>query len=138
MQGMGRKNYLVGSLCSILAIAMGGCGSSFPPIGNVTRIEVHDPNDHHIRTIEDPTEIGRIVAFVNSQQHGWGAWGGFNDWFGLPVPDVIADFYENAHPVREFGVGPGYFEEGSVSKLCSDSERLEFLSILGVPPCTQP
>jgi hypothetical protein len=119
-------------LLVVFTMIASGCGSSFPPLGHVTRIEVHSPMEKHFRTIDDAKEIAPVVEFVDKERDGWGAWWGFYDMFGAPVPEVIADFYDGPRMVREFGVGDGFFEEGSVSKLCGSGEQQEFRNVLGL------
>jgi hypothetical protein len=106
-------------------------------MGQVTRIEVHGPMGKQMRTINDPKEIDKVVAYVDGQRQGWGAMGGLNDIFGTPVPDVIADFYDGQLFSGHFGVGSGFFETqrggAFVSKDYGSGGREDFLRVLGVP-----
>jgi hypothetical protein len=126
-------------LQSLFLLLLCGCGGTFPPVGTITRIEIRGPMERRYGTITSVPKIERFVAFINSERGGWGAWFGFNDLFGPPVPDVIADLYYGDILVGSFCEGPGYLETslystGWVSKLCSEQTSRQFFQLLGICP----
>jgi hypothetical protein len=133
-----RKRLLIVLLLS--AVAVSGCclgpwGTTYPPLGPVTRIEVKAGlNDKQVRVIDDPAEVQRVVEFVDGHRRGWG-W--LSDWAGVPVPQVSADFYNGSEFKGHFGVGPGFFEcqrEGDfASKHCWGPQERRFLELVGLP-----
>lgn len=54
----------------------------------------------------------------------------------MPVPQIVADFYDGSEFKGHFGVGPGFFEchrDGDfASKRCGGRESRAFLEILGL------
>ena len=84
--------------------------------------------------IEDPSQIRSITEFVDNERHGWG---GYNDMFGVPVPDIIANFYDGKEFKGHFGAGPSDFETqregGFSSKPSSKEETQTFLRLVGLP-----
>ncbi len=120
---------------TVAGCCLGPWGTTYPPLGPVTRIEVKDDRkDDHVHVIDDPAEVQRVVEFVNGHRRGWG-W--LSDWAGVPVPQVSAYFYNGTEFKGHFGVGPGFFEcqrEGDfASKHCSDSQGRLFLKLVGLP-----
>lgn len=105
---------------------------SFPVLGRVTRVEITDNHNKPILTIDDERQIVKIVAFVDGQRSGWGA-----PWAGIPIPEVVANFYDGEEFQGHFGVGPTFFEaqrEGDfASKSATGRERRGFLALIGVP-----
>lgn len=71
-----RRVLLIGLL--LATVAVGGCfwgpwGTTYPPLGPVTRIKVRGgPNNKELRVIVDPAEVRRVVAFVDDRRRGWG------------------------------------------------------------------
>lgn len=135
---MSRSVASIGLMSAVLL--SGGCRlgppvRSYSPLGQVTRVEVKTgPSGDHVRVIDDPAEVGRIVEFVNGHRGGWG---GSSDWLGVPVPQVSAYFYSGSEFRGHFGVGPGFFEcqrEGDFSsKRCAGAEARQFLDLVGLP-----
>jgi len=127
------KAIFILSLVSLLFMA--GCSGSktFPELGRVTKIEVRTNESENIKTIVDPNQISRIVAFVDSQRSGWG---GSGDMYGVPVPRVILDFYDGEKFEGHFGIGKGFFEAQRVgdfaSKSIAEGEEQEFLNLIGI------
>ncbi len=127
------KMFIVALL--VVSVQMSSCGGAKtnPELGRVTRIEVRTNDRENIKTIVEPNQILRIVAFVDSQRSGWG---GDGDMFGVPIPRVILDFYEGETFKGHFGVGKGFFETQRVgdfaSKSISEEEEQEFLSLVGI------
>ena len=132
---------LVAVLMAVTGVAvywvycLGLSGTTYPPLGPVTRIEVKAwPDGKQVRMIDDPTEVRRVVGFVD--EHGRG-WGGRADWAGVPGPQVAVYFYSGSQFKGQFGVGPGFFEcqrEGEfASKRCEGQQERRFLELVGLP-----
>jgi hypothetical protein len=104
---------------------------TYPPLGNVTQVEVKTQFGELLHRIEGAEQIGKIVAFVDKQRSGWGT-----PWAGVPVPAVSVDFHDGASFKGSFGVGPNFFEcqrEGDfASKEASAEQRDAFLGLIGV------
>ena len=105
--------------------------TSFAQLGKVTKIEVTGTGGAVVKKIVDGKRIAQIVAFVDKNAAGWG---GANDWAGVPVPQIVANFYEGANFKGHFGVGANFFEtqrDGDfLSKSASDDARAEFLDLI--------
>ena len=130
-------------LLSLACLSIAGCGggdaskagSAGVPdalnLGNVTRIEIKNSHDEILNTIEDGEQIQKVVAFVKNQRSGWG-----RPWYGIPVPQIVANFYDGDRFKGHFGVGPRFFEiqqHGDfASKEASAEQCLEFLRCIGV------
>ena len=132
-----RRRLLIVLLLTTLAVAgccLGPWGTSYPPLGPVTRVEVRDLSGKTLRTIDDPAEVQRLVEYVDGHRHGWG-W--LSGWAGVPVPLVTADFHNGSEFKGHFGVGPGFFEcqrEGDfASKNCWSWQERRFLELVGLP-----
>ncbi len=127
------KAIFILSLALLLFIA--GCSGSktFPEMGRITRIEVRTNERENIKTIVEPNQISKIVAFVDTHRFGWG---GSGDMYGVPVPRVILDFYEDENFKGHFGIGKGFFETQRVgdvaSKSISEVEGQEFLNLVEI------
>jgi hypothetical protein len=84
-----------------------------------------------IRSLEDREQIQKIVDFVDNQRSGWGS-----PWAGVPIPKVVANFYDRESFKGHFGVGPNFFEtqrEGDFA--CKDAtteQCLDFLRLISV------
>ena len=103
-----RKRLPIVALLATLAVAgywLDPWATSYPPLGSITRVEIRDLNGKTLRVIDDPTEVQRLVEYVDDHRHGWGG-----SWVGVPVPQVTAEFYNGAEFQGHFGVGPGFFE----------------------------
>ena len=119
----------------VVASRVGLWGTTYPPLGPVTRIEVKaGPDDKQVRMIDNPDEVRRVVGFVDEHRRGWG---GLDDWAGVPAPQVSAYFYSGSQFKGHFGVGPGFFEcqrEGDfASEGCSPEQERQFLELIGLP-----
>jgi hypothetical protein len=135
-------------VCSLLflgSLTVAGCGERKPAdevqpepqpqtysgFGNVTRVEIKDRRDELIHRIEDKEQIQKIVAFVDEHRSGWG-----RPWYGIPVPQVMANFYDGQTFKGHFGVGRNFFEtqrEGEfASKDASAEQCRTFLGLIGV------
>jgi hypothetical protein len=123
----------------LATVAVAGCclgpwGDSYPLLGPITRVEVIDLSGKTLRTIDDPEEVRRLVEFVDGHRHGW-KWD--SGWFGIPVPQLTADFYNGSKFQGHFGVGPGFFECQRVgdfaSKGCWPRQEQRFLELVGLP-----
>lgn len=80
---------------------------SFRPIEGATRVEVEGNLGGRARIIKDPDQVRQITAFVNRYPSGWG---GSSGLFGVPVPQVIANFYRGEEFLGHFGAGTNFFE----------------------------
>ena len=107
--------------------------TSFSPIGKVTRIEVIGSTSSPLKIIKDKNQISRISAFIDKNATDWG---GFADWAGVPVPDIVINLYDGENFKGHFGVGSNFFETQRsgdfTSKSASKSERGEFLRLIGI------
>lgn len=105
-----------------------------PPFGTVTRIEVMDDGNRKLRVILALDHLQRVVEFVDGQREGWGR---TNDWAGVPIPYLKAEFYNGTNFIGHFGVGPGFFEchrNGDfLSKGASEADCKRFLDLIGLP-----
>ncbi|HWE39742.1 MAG TPA: hypothetical protein VG406_24545 [Isosphaeraceae bacterium] len=109
-------------------------GTNYPPLGSVTRVVVKAGLDNEqVRVIDDPAKVRQLVEFVDGHRRGWGGL----DWAGVPVPQVVAEFYDGSKFKGHFGVGPGFFEcqrEGDfTSKPCRGWQQRRFLELVGLP-----
>ncbi|MDB5308843.1 MAG: hypothetical protein JWO38_3045 [Gemmataceae bacterium] len=132
-----RRRLLIGVLIAALALAgccLGPWGTSYPPLGRVTRIEVRDLSNNRLRVMDDPAEIQRVVEYIDGHRHGWNWMSG---WAGVPVPQITAEFYDGSEFKGHFGVGPGFFEcqrEGDfASKGIWSWQERRFLELVGLP-----
>ena len=112
----------------------GPWGTTYPPLGPVTRIEIQDGYARTLRVIDDPAEVRRVVEFVDGERHGWG-W--IHDWAGVPVPRLRAHFFREKAHLGHFGAGAATFvcqREGDFrSKSASGAEVDRFLALIGCP-----
>jgi hypothetical protein len=115
---------------------------SYPELKSVTRIEIRAEQNSLIREITSPDHISRILSFVNQRRTGWKA-----PWYGVPVPSVVANFYDGDLFKGHFGVGRGFFEtqrgngfnskseeaeDGFYSKSATRKELDDFIVLIGV------
>jgi hypothetical protein len=128
---------LVGSLLATIAIAvfcLGPWGTTYPPLGPITRVEVRDRHNNTLQVIDDPGEIERLVEYVDGHRRGWNWMSG---WAGIPVPWITAEFYNGSKFQGHFGVGPGFFECQRVGDFASKStwswQERRFLELVGLP-----
>jgi hypothetical protein len=109
-------------------------GKTYPPIGNVTRIEIRTNVDKHVKTIEDPATIRAFAAYADAHRRGWG---GMNDMFGVPVPFINAYLYDGDTFKGHIGVGERFLEAqrggGFASTSISKADQDEFLRIFDLP-----
>ena len=118
-----------------LLLIMASCSGSksFPELGKVTRIEARTNEKENVKTIVDPGQISKIVAFVDAHRSGWG---GSGDMYGVPVPRIILDFYDADNFKGHFGIGKGFVETQRVgafaSRSISEREAQEFLNLIGM------
>jgi hypothetical protein len=124
-------------VCACAAATVAFCawpwGRTFPPLGPVTRVRVTAGSDNReVRLIDDPEQVRRIVEFVDGHRRGWGS-----GWFGPPVPQVTAEFYNGDEFKGHFGAGPGFFEcqreDTFECKDCWGWQSREFLRLVGLP-----
>ncbi len=136
--------------CSLLllgGLTIAGCGDPKPSnkdqpepqsltqtysgLGNVNRVEIKTRLDKLIHRIDDREKIQQIVAFVDKQRSGWAC-----PWYGIPVPQVVANFYDGDTFKGHFGMGLNFFEtqrEGDfASKDASAEQCRDFLALIGV------
>lgn len=117
----------------MLSLLQNSCskGTSFPKMGNVTKIIVVTNEHKVIKNISDLKQISKIVAFIDAHREGWDS-----PLAGVPVPSVILEFYEGEMFKGHFGVGNDFFEtqrEGIYcSKSISEREEQEFLGLIEV------
>ena len=130
-----------GSLPSVgLALATISCAglvpTTYPPFENVVRIEISWDSElggeEENLVIDDPREIDAVMRFVNERSGGWS-----HPWHGVPVPFLVANFYQGRKFIGHFGVGANFFEtqrDGDFSSRSAENhERFEFMNLLGVP-----
>jgi len=128
---------LIVTLLAAVAVAgfcLGPWGTSYPPLGPITRVEIRVQSGKTLRTIDDPSEVKQLVEFVDEHRHGWG-W--ISGWVGIPVPQVTAEFYNGSRFQGHFGVGPGFFECQRIGDFASKgawrSQERRFLELVGLP-----
>jgi hypothetical protein len=124
------KYFLI--VISLLSLSACDGNVSFPPLGQVTRVEVRTRRDEPVLTIDDQDKIKAIVNFVDRRRTGWGS---HTD--GVPVPEYLANFYDGDTFKGHFGYGRDFFEtqrdgRGFFSKDVSAEEVAEFKTLLGV------
>jgi len=117
----------------LITLALSGCEThSFPSLQNVTRIDVRTNLNAPIAAVTDQSQIASVMAFVNARPDKWEA-----PWYGVPVPTVVANFYQETTFLGHFGVGANFFathRSGDFfSRPASEAERREFMRLLGVP-----
>ena len=124
-------------LLSTLPIA--ACASpvrDFPAWDRVTRIRIvittASTRGDLVKEIDDPAQIEKIVAFVNSNLTGY-----VEPWLGEPLPPIEANFYDRRLYKGHFGVGENFFEihRGEItfmSKPASEQEVHEFMELIGL------
>jgi hypothetical protein len=104
---------------------------TYPLLGTVTLIEIKNNSDEMIRRIEDREQVREIVSFVDKERSDWS-----HPWYGVPVPKVVANFYDGDKFKGHFGVGAKFLEtqrEGDfVSKHATTEQCRAFLSLLSV------
>jgi len=134
-----RSHFIGLALSAAVLLPSFGCGGhlTLKEVGNVTHIKVTD-NYRTIRVISDPSDVTKIVDFVNSQRTGWGGWVNIG---GTPSPQLRIQFFDGEKAGRYFGVGPGFFWATaspipSTAKHASTNEVRRFLDLIGVdyPP----
>jgi hypothetical protein len=110
----------------------GPAPTSYAKFGRVTRIEVTDRMSRPIKTIRDEKSIAKIVEFVDANRDGW-----ITPFGGVPVPRIVANFYDGDEFKGHFGVGASFFEtqrKGEfTSKNASEADRRTFLGLIGLP-----
>lgn len=82
------------------------------------------------RTIDDPSTVAKLVAFVNDRRRGWRT-----PLTGAPVPVVTAVLYDGTKAIRKFGAGPDFFATGDLyllSRPADQDEVREFMELVGV------
>jgi hypothetical protein len=115
------------------------CASSvrdFPAWERVTRVRIiittASTRGDLVKEIDDPAQVGKIVAFANGNLTGYA-----EPWFGEPLPPIEANFYDRRLYKGHFGVGANFFEihRGQMtfmSKPASDHAVREFMELIGV------
>jgi hypothetical protein len=123
----------VGLLWASMLTGSAGCRHrDFASLGTVTSVNIVGQNRLPLRTkITNPQNVPVLVDFVDSQRTGWNTPGA-----GVPVPVVIAEFYEGNTFKGHFGVGKNFFEtqrDGRFfSKDASPEDLRHFLELAGV------
>jgi hypothetical protein len=89
-----------------------------------------------LRTITDPAEVKRIVAFVEAHSSGWAI-----PWFDVPIPELVVELYDGEEFKGHFGAGLNFFETHRsgdfLSKYATPEERDGFYRLIGVEPVHQ-
>jgi hypothetical protein len=130
------RNHLIFSLLIAnltLAIGCGVADQTLPRLGPVTIIKiVGKSNEQLAAPISDQRLVSQIIAFVDADRQGWNAPLG-----GIPVPTIIAEFYDGDTFKGHFGAGRNFFETqragGFFSKNATPNHVEQFLQLLGVP-----
>jgi hypothetical protein len=108
----------------------------FPAWERVTRVRIiittASTRGDLVKEIDDPAQVGKIVAFANGNLTGYA-----EPWFGEPLPPIEANFYDRRLYKGHFGVGANFFEihRGQMtfmSKPASDHAVREFMELIGV------
>jgi hypothetical protein len=129
-----RNHLIFGLLIATLTLA-NGCGvgdQTFPLVGAVTEIRIVGRNHEKLAApISDRRLVSQIVAFVDTERQGWNAPLG-----GIPVPTIVAEFYDGDIFKGHFGAGRNFFETqrvgGFFSKNANPDQVEQFLQLLGV------
>ena len=121
-------------LAVVLGVAtlLAGCESiGVPQLGNVTRIEIRRDHNELLSTITDAKQIAAVVTFTDSHRTGWGT-----PWSGVPIPIIVADFYDGETFKGHIGVGANFLETQRVggfwSRSASNAEIKQFLTLVGL------
>lgn len=111
-------------------LAFFSCGTSFEQIRGVTRIEIRDNQNRSLRTITEPLQVNQVMQFINARSTQWKV-----PWAGVPVPTLIADYYQGTEFAGHFGAGANFFEcqraGGFYSRLASEEELQAFETLVG-------
>lgn len=121
-----------------LVFLTAACASSirdFPAWSDVTRVRVVVTTREHgdvVKEIDDPVQVGKIVAFANANLTGYQ-----EPWLGEPLPAVEVAFYDRRLYRGHFGVGPDFFEihRGEItfmSRPASYEQVREFMELIGL------
>jgi hypothetical protein len=112
-----------------------GCGNrsrDLSVLGPVTYIAVSGTDaSHPLTKITDRQLISKIVAFADVRRTSWGI-----PWFGVPVSEVDAEFYDGTRFKGSFGAGADFFttqRDGAFfSQSASPGDIKEFLNLLAL------
>jgi hypothetical protein len=121
------------SVLLVVLAQLGGCGAhvALLPVGKVTHIEIRGNNNELLSKVTDEKQILAVIAFVDAHRADWGA-----PWYGIPVPVVVADFYDGESFKGHLGVGPSFLETQRQGDFWSQSasrvEVKQFLALVGV------
>jgi hypothetical protein len=134
----GRSRVIRLALWLPLIFLMAACASSlrdFPAWSDVTRVRVVVTTRERgdvVKEIDDPVQVGKIVAFANANLTGYQ-----EPWLGEPLPAVEVAFYDRRLYRGHFGVGPDFFEihRGEItfmSRPASYEQVREFMELIGL------
>lgn len=131
-----KVRYIIGLVGGLLvggAVVVFSQGSSveLPPLDGraVTKIEVFVHGGlKPYEEINDPTEIGKVVTFVNAHRSGWS-----KTMFEAPMSQVIVWFFVRSRQDRGFGAGSNFFwTSPNLSQDASQEDRKRLMEILGL------